>query len=83
MKRTPLLPIALTCCALALAGCGQRAELRPVTGESLPPAPYGAEERPTAAELLTPEPLAVPERTIELRTKSEPRAEDPFDLPPE
>ena len=80
--RTRLIPIA--CMApLALSACGQRADLAPPPGESLPPAPYGSPARPTAAELLEPDVIAVPERDTELRTQSEEREDDPFDLPPE
>ena len=67
---------------LALSACGVRTDLKPQAGKSLPPAPYGRSERPTAAELLTPRPQAAPERSIELRQRSEERADDPFDLPP-
>lgn len=68
---------------LALAACGQRAELEPPPGASLPPAAYGSDVRPTAAEMLEPDVIAVPERDAELRTRSEEREDDPFDLPPE
>lgn len=67
---------------LALCACGVRTDLKPQAGKSLPPAPYGSNERPTAAELLIPRPQAAPERSIELRQRSEERADDPFDLPP-
>lgn len=75
----PLLPL----CLLALAGCASRAPLAPAAGSSLPPAPYGAKSTPNADALLTPPPQAVPQRTVELRRRSEERADDPFDLPPE
>jgi len=76
--------ITLACLLpLALSACGQRAVLTPPPGESLPPAHYGEETRPTAAELLEPDVIAVPERNTELRTRSEEREDDPFDLPPE
>ena len=78
MKR--LLVIAT---AQALAACGATGDLEPVAGGSLPPAPYGATDRPQAEALLTPEPQAVPERSVELRSVSEEREDDPFDLPPE
>lgn len=82
--RTRLLPAILPCTLLlALAACGQRAELAPPAGATLPPAPYGSDVRPTAEELLEPDVIAVPERDTELRTKSEEREDDPFDLPPE
>lgn len=67
---------------LALAACGQRAELRPAPGHTLPVAPYGRGDRPTAEDLLVPQPQASPERSVELRQRSEKRADDPFDLPP-
>lgn len=69
--------------ALVLAGCGQRADLVPPPGASLPPAPYGAEVPPDAAQLLRLDPQAAPERSVELRSESEEREDDPFDLPPE
>ena len=78
-KSLPLLAITL----LALAGCAQRAPLEPAAGKSLPVAPYGAKSTPDAEALLAPPPQAVPARTVELRSRSEERADDPFDLPPE
>tara|TARA_B100001179_G_scaffold232159_1_gene224097 strand:+ start:967 stop:1212 length:246 start_codon:yes stop_codon:yes gene_type:complete len=80
--RPRLIPIACTL-ALALAACGQRADLTPPPGATLPPAAYGNPVQPTAAELLKPDVIAVPERDTELRTESEEREDDPFDLPPE
>ena len=74
--------IALAALAI-LAACGQKSALEPVAGNSLPPAPYGAEVQPTADELLALDPEAAPDRSVELRTRSEEREDDPFDLPPE
>ena len=74
--------IALAALAI-LAACGQKSALEPVMGNSLPPAPYGAEVQPTADELLALDPEAAPDRSVELRTRSEEREDDPFDLPPE
>jgi len=68
---------------LLLAACGSQEPLRPVAGQSLPPRPYGATYTPDSEDLLEPSVLAVPERSIELRERSEERADDPFDLPPE
>ncbi len=65
-----------------LAACGQKTELAPLAGQSLPPAPFGAEAVPDAANLLELDPLAAPERSVELRKRSEEREDDPFDLPP-
>ncbi len=67
---------------LVLSGCGQSAELKPRTGHQLPVAPHGRDDRPTASALLVPQPQASPERSVELRSRSEPRQDDPFDLPP-
>ena len=68
---------------LTLAGCAQKTALEPLAGKSLPVAPYGAKSTPDADALLTPPPQAVPGRNVELRSRSEDRADDPFDLPPE
>ena len=67
----------------ALSACGQKVALTPPPGESLPPAPYGADVRPDAQALLTLDEQAAPDRSVELRTRSEEREDDPFDLPPE
>ena len=69
--------------AALLGACGQKAALEPVAGQPLPPAPYGAKAQPDAAQLLELDPQAAPERSVELRTRSEEREDDPFDLPPE
>ncbi|WP_226637770.1 hypothetical protein [Novosphingobium profundi] len=66
----------------ALAACGQRADLAVKEGGSLPPAPYGREQKPGPGELLTHPTIAIPKRSVELRTRSEEREDDPFDLPP-
>ncbi|WP_133365595.1 hypothetical protein [Qipengyuania sediminis] len=69
--------------SIALAACAQRVPLEPAPGAALPPAPLGAQNSPSAEALLTPPPQAAPARTVELRSRSEERADDPFDLPPE
>lgn len=76
-------PLALMLALPLLGGCAQRSPLEPAAGASLPPAPFGAKSTPGADALLTPPPQAVPARTTELRSRSEERADDPFDLPPE
>ena len=68
---------------IALSGCGTKAELKPAAGNPLPVAPYGTDVRPDAAQLLETDPQAAPERSVELRSRSEEREDDPFDLPPE
>ena len=67
----------------ALSACGQKAELTPVAGQGLPPKPFGAEVQPDARDLLELDTQAAPARSVELRTRSEEREDDPFDLPPE
>lgn len=67
----------------ALGSCGQTAELKPRAGHELPVAPLGRGDRPKPSELLAPTPQASPERSVELRSRSEPREDDPFDLPPQ
>lgn len=68
---------------LLAAACAQKKELTPVAGAALPPAPYGSDHQPSATELLKGDPQAAPQRSVELRTRSEDREDDPFDLPPE
>ena len=69
--------------ALGLAACGSQQDLKPVAGQSLPPAPFARAEPLTAEELLELDSQAAPERNVELRRESEEREDDPFDLPPE
>ncbi len=73
------LPLVLI---LALSACGVKTDLQPQAGDSLPPAPYGRVDTPTSAQLLAAPAQAAPARSIELRQRSEERADDPFDLPP-
>jgi len=79
MKRSRLL---LLTAALGLAGCGRVAELQPAPGHALPVKPAMAKTTPTVEQLLTPPTYARPSRVDELVKKSQPRANDPFDLPP-
>ena len=73
---------AILILALVIAACGVRADLKPQAGKQLPPAPYGREDRPSSVKLLAVTPQAAPERSVELRKRSEQRADDPFALPP-
>ncbi|MDE2621247.1 MAG: hypothetical protein KGL54_13895 [Sphingomonadales bacterium] len=82
MRRTGWQLTALALLAL-LAGCGQTADLKPRPGQTLPVAPHGRGDQPSAGALLAPQPQASPERSVELRSRSEQRKDDPFDLPPE
>ena len=75
--------IAILGLAALLAACGQKTDLKPLAGETLPPTPYGAEVQPDSQDLLALDPQAAPDRSVELRTRSEEREDDPFDLPPE
>ena len=82
MRKRIALLMALVLPAL-VAACGQTAELKPRAGHDLPVAPLGREDRPSASALLEPQPQASPKRSVELRSRSEQRKDDPFDLPPE
>ena len=81
MRRSIVLMVCVP--AMALSACGVRTDLKPKVGHNLPVAPYGRKDRPASAELLTASPQARPGRNVELRLKSEVRADDPFDLPPQ
>ena len=74
--------IAALALVIALAACGSRADLKPQAGHALPVAPLGRADRLTADELLVRPQQAAPARNVELRTRSEEREDDPFDLPP-
>jgi len=78
MKRARVLLLA----TLGLAGCGRVADLEPAPGHPMPVKPMMARTTPTPAELLTPPTYARPVRVDDLVTRSQPRAADPFDLPP-
>lgn len=77
MKR--LIVLAL---GLALAGCGNRAELKPVAAASLPVAPAGASATPTPGSLLQPPVQTRPARSDDLIESTNQRRSDKFDLPP-
>ena len=81
MRRVPALLLA-TAALATLAGCGVRRELKPRLGHALPVAPYGATTRPGSDDLLVTTSQERPGRNVELRVRSEPRNDDPFDLPP-
>lgn len=67
---------------LGLAACGRQADLEPAPGHTLPVKPMMARATPTVDQLLTPPTYARPDRVDELVKKSQPRPNDPFDLPP-
>jgi hypothetical protein len=74
--------ILLVLATILAAGCGRVTELQPAPGQALPVKPLMARTTPTPAELLTPPAYARPVRVDDLVTRSQPRAADPFDLPP-
>lgn len=78
-----MMRFAIVGLVLSLGACAQQTELKPLPGNTLPPASYGAPEPKTAEELLERPVQAAPERSVELRNRSEEREQDPFDLPPE
>jgi len=79
MKSTRL---TLAAALVALASCGRVADLKPAAGHALPVKPLMARATPTVDELLTPPSYTRPGRVDELMKKSQPRPQDPFDLPP-
>jgi predicted small lipoprotein YifL len=68
---------------VSLAACGQKADLKPSAGDPPPTIPLGATRAPTTEELTTPSVQARPTRSDELLKRSEERAPDDFDLPPQ
>lgn len=69
--------------AILLAACGNRGELKPAAGGSLPPKPYGAVATPTPADLVQAPPQTRPTRSDEVLRSSERRQSDEFSLPPQ
>ena len=78
-----LKPALLIGLAGSLAACGAQAPLQPLAGNAQPVAAHGEVDKPDAEQLLELPTLAAPERSVELRRRSEERADDPFDLPPD
>jgi hypothetical protein len=74
--------IVLFVMSVAISSCGNRTELRPRTGESLPVKPLFAPATPTVGKLLTPDTQARPQRSDEQLNRSQERRDDKFDLPP-
>ena len=56
---------ALVLACLAVAACGQKADLEPLAGQELPPRPFGAEVQPDAQELLALDSQAAPDRSVD------------------
>jgi len=78
MPRAILFAFAL----FALAGCGSRDDLRPVSADKTPQKPAMAAVAPTTNELLTPPPIAQPQRQDDGLARSQERKDDRFDMPP-
>ena len=74
--------VTLVAAALLLAGCGRQVDLKPAPGQPLPVKPLMARTTPTPNELLEIPTWAKPDRVDELMKRSEPRKQEPFDLPP-
>jgi hypothetical protein len=77
-----LMSVIVPAAAVVLAGCGRQVDLRPASGQALPVKPLMAKTTPTPAQLLAIPTYAKPDRVDELMKRSEPRPQDPFDLPP-
>jgi hypothetical protein len=69
--------------AILLAACGNKGDLKPAAGGSLPPKPYGAVATPTPADLMQAPPQSRPTRSDEVLRSSEQRRSDEFSLPPQ
>jgi hypothetical protein len=69
--------------AILLAACGNKGELKPAAGGSLPPKPYGAVATPTPTDLVQAPPQTRPTRSDEVLRSSEERRSDEFSLPPQ
>jgi len=67
---------------LAAAGCGRVTDLEPAPGHSMPVKPESAREALTFDQLLKAPTQARPDRVDELMKRSQPRPNDPFELPP-
>lgn len=78
--RSQILGLIAAC--LVLSACGGRVSLRPAAGKELPPRAYGETATRGVDALLEPTSQARPARNAELLTRSDTRADDPFDLPP-
>lgn len=74
--------IAVLVLLAGLSACGRVADLKPAAGHALPVKPLMARTTPTPKDPLTPPTYARPDRVDELIRRSQPRQEDPFDLPP-
>jgi hypothetical protein len=79
MKLTRVIALAAV---LLAGGCGRVVDLKPAPGQALPVKPLMARTTPTPNELLTIPTYAKPDRVDELVKRSEPRPQDPFNLPP-
>ena len=67
---------------LLMGGCGRQVDLKPAAGQPLPVKPLMARTTPSPNDLLQIPAYAKPDRVDELMKRSEPRAQDPFNLPP-
>ncbi len=65
-----------------VAACGRQVDLKPAAGQPLPVKPLMARATPGPNDLLRIPAYAKPDRVDELMKRSEPRAQDPFNLPP-
>jgi predicted small lipoprotein YifL len=80
--RRSLIAALLVIPIVTLGGCGQKGDLkRPQSARSVP-VPYGRDQPPTTDAFMKPPVQAAPARNVELLTKSAPRPDDPFNLPP-
>ncbi|HEX7872067.1 MAG TPA: lipoprotein [Sphingobium sp.] len=79
MKRSATLLLIAT---LALGACGRMGPLERTKGMKPLPVATGASRPATAAELIRPNIQTRPQRNVDILSRSDRRAEDPFDKPP-
>ncbi|MBU6207264.1 MAG: hypothetical protein KGQ42_06210 [Alphaproteobacteria bacterium] len=65
-----------------ITACGNRGELHPKAGQSMPVKPLYAKGTPSVNQLLTPNTQQRPQRGDDLLDLSKDRNNDPYDLPP-
>lgn len=81
-KNTNAKAVTLIACAL-LAACGNKGDLERLASAAPPVIPAGSDQAESPGEQTTPTVEARPARSDELLRRSEERATDEFDLPPQ
>ena len=77
-----LMRVTVVAAVVLASACGRVVDLKPPPGQPLPVRPLMARTTPTPNDLLKIPTYAKPDRVDELVKRSEPRPQDPFNLPP-